>query len=153
MRTKLITCLFFIGIMFSIFPISAKAFEVTNSISDSAYLLNRKDDSQSVEKWLAPDIQDQNCNSLLGDPTDEDSVAWLLQQIFNFIKIIGPILVVILSGLDFAKVIINSDDESMAKAIKKLGHRLILAGVLFFIPLLVEVMLDLFGFTSICGLK
>ena len=41
----------------------------------------------------------------------------------------------------------------MAKALKKLGHRLMLAALLFFIPLLVEVALDLFGFTSICGLN
>ena len=62
---------------------------------------------------------------------------------------------VVLSSIDFAKVIIKSDDEAMAKAQKKLIIRLILAALLFFIPLLVEVMLDVFGFTSsaTCGLQ
>ena len=62
-------------------------------------------------------------------------------------------MVVILSSIDFAKVIISSDDEAMGKATKKLGSRLILAAMLFFIPLLVEVLLDLFGFTSVCGIN
>ena len=88
------------------------------------------------------------------NPEDENSVAWLLQQIFNFVKIVGPILVVVLSSIDYAKVIIQSDDESMGKANKKLMWRLILAALLFFIPLLIQVFLQMFGFTSdpTCGI-
>ena len=89
-----------------------------------------------------------DCVGILGDPNNEDSVAWLLQQILNDIKILGPILVVILSSLDFAKAIIASDDESMKKAEKKLMIRLILAVALFLVPTLVSVMLDLLGFTA-----
>ena len=97
-----------------------------------------------------------DCVGILGNPNNEDSVAWLLQQILNYIKILGPILVVILSSLDFAKAIIASDDESMKKAEKKLMIRLILAVALFLVPTLVDVMLDLFGFTAdgqLCLLK
>lgn len=100
----------------------------------------------------------QNCNdddSILGNVNDENSVAWLLQQVFNFIKVIGPLLVVVLSSVDFAKVIINSDDEAMTQASKKLMRRLILAAALFFIPTLVQAILDVFGFTSdaTCGIQ
>ena len=99
--------------------------------------------------------QDAECNSILGSTEDEESVAWLLQQLLNYIKILGPILVVILSSLDFAKAIITSDDESMKKAEKKLAIRLVLAIALFLIPTLVSVLLDTFGITTdaICGLK
>ena len=78
-----------------------------------------------------------------------------MQQLLNYIKILGPILVVILSSLDFAKAIITSDDESMKKAEKKLAIRLVLAIALFLIPTLVSVLLDTFGITTdaICGLK
>ena len=87
---------------------------------------------------------------------NEESVAWLLQQILNYIKILGPILVVILSSMDFAKAIIASDDESMKKAEKKLMIRLVLAVALFLVPTLVSVMLSIFGYTSegqLCLLK
>ncbi len=96
-----------------------------------------------------------SCDGVLGNPSDENSVAWLLQQILNFIKVVGPLLVVVLSSIDFAKVIVKSDDEAMAKAQKKLGMRLILAASLFFIPTLVQVLLDVFGFISdpTCGIR
>ena len=98
---------------------------------------------------------DDDCNSLLGSVENEESVAWLLQQILNYIKVLGPVLVVVLSSLDFAKAIIASDDENMKKAERKLIVRLILAIALFLIPVLVSVLLDIFGLTTdqICGLK
>ena len=74
----------------------------------------------------------------------------------NYIKILGPILVVILSSMDFVKAIIASDDESMKKAEKKLMIRLVLAVALFLIPTLVSVMLNIFGYTAdgqLCLLK
>ena len=99
--------------------------------------------------------QPQNCDSLLGSTSDEDSVAWLIQKILNYIQVLGPLLVVILSSIDFAKVIITSDDDAMAKATKKLTTRLILAASLFFLPILVSVLLNTFGITTnaTCGLK
>ena len=99
--------------------------------------------------------QEQSCESLLGNPENEDSVAWLIQKLLNYIQVIGPLLVVILSSIDFAKVIIQSDDEAMAKATKKLTTRLILAASLFFLPVLVSVLLQTFGLTTdpTCGLK
>ena len=51
----------------------------------------------------------------------------------------------------FRSVIVKSDDEAMGKATKKLTTRLILAALLFFIPTLVQVLLDLFGLTSNLG--
>lgn len=94
-------------------------------------------------------------SSLLGNPNDPDSVAWLLQYLLNAIKVVGPILVIVLSSVDFLKVIIKSDDDAMAAATKKLGYRLILAGLLFFIPTIVEVLLGIFGITSdpTCGIQ
>lgn len=85
---------------------------------------------------------------LLGRVDDEKSVAWLLQQVFNVIKIVGPVVVIVLSSIDFAQVIIKNDDEAMAKAQKKLIIRLILAASLFFIPMLVELALNIFGLTG-----
>ena len=94
-------------------------------------------------------------SSLLVNPSDPNSVAWLLQKLLNYIKVLGPILVIVLSSVDFMKVIIKSDDDAMQKAGKKLGYRLILAALLFFIPTVVEVLLGIFGITSdpTCGIQ
>ena len=92
--------------------------------------------------------------SLFGNPQDENSVAWIIQQILDIIKIVGPILVLVLSSVDFLQVILNGDDKAMASAQKRLITRLFLAAALFILPFLVTFLLDIFGLTSsgICGL-
>ena len=85
-------------------------------------------------------------DTILGDPVnDEDSVAWLLQQLLNYLRILGPMIVLVMTSIDFARAIISSDDEIMQKTYKKLINRLILVAVLFFIPTLVELLLNIFG--------
>lgn len=99
--------------------------------------------------------REEGCNSLFGSPSDPESVAWLLQQILNYLKILGPLLVLVLSSVDFAKAIISSDDDSLKKAQKKLVTRLLAAVLLFFIPFLVTWLLEIFGITSsaTCGIE
>lgn len=121
----------------------------TDSSTDNSESVAVDDGSDSESN-----TQPSNCNAILGSTTDENSVAWLLQEILNYVKVLGPILVVILSSVDFVKAIISNDDESMKKAEKKLMIRLVLAVALFLIPTLVMTVLDLVGITTseICGL-
>lgn len=86
--------------------------------------------------------------SLFGDVQCECHLAWFLQKILNYIRILGPTIAIVLSSIDFAKTIISSDDDSMKKAQQKLVKRLILSLFLFLIPTLVSVILNLFGITS-----
>ncbi len=141
--------------LFLIFPLQGRAYD-KEKINDYSLINFNSVIKNSLILDQENTFTTDECNdSLLGDPNDENSVAWLLQQLLNYIRIIGPILVVILSSVEFAKIIIQSDDEAMAKAQKKLINRLILVAALFFIPTLVEVLLDLFGIMgqSTCGLK
>ncbi len=96
-----------------------------------------------------------DCNSLLGDPVnDPNSVAWLLFTILNWIRVIGPLAVIVLSGIEFAQAIVKSDDDTMKKAKGHLTTRLIMAGLLFLIPSVVKLLLDVFNLTSdpMCGI-
>ena len=129
-----------------------------HSVIKNNTLLLDVEEEENVDEWMNDYNQEQNCSnddSLLGNPNDPDSVAWLLQKILNYTRVIGPILVVILSSIEFAKVIIQSDDEAMGKAQKKLINRLILVAALFFVPTLVELILQIFGITGdpTCGIK
>lgn len=154
MKKLLITIIFMMMSIVAFYPLEAKALSINDTISVSTTIrsLNPKTDIWNNEE------ETENCtgsNSILGDIEDEDSVAWLVQQILNYIKILGPILVVLLSSIDFISVIVKSDDEAMAKAQKKLILRLILAVLLFLIPTLVQAILQIFGITgnSTCGLQ
>lgn len=100
------------------------------------------------ETWLGTQKEENNNKAILGDPEDEDSVAWLIYLVLNIIKIAGPILVILLSSIDYIMVIIKSDNDAFAKAQKKLITRLILAILLFLIPVIVQVILEVFGITG-----
>ena len=106
-----------------------------------------------LNDWSDEFNKDQSCNSILGDPGDENSVAWLIDKILTYTTIVGMVLVVVLSSIDFLKVIAKSDDEAMAKAGKKLALRLVFAGLLFFVPTLTRVIFDIFGLTADCGIR
>lgn len=94
-------------------------------------------------------------NAVLGNVNDPDSVAWLLQKLLDYARLIGPFIVLIMSSLDYLKAVLNSDEDSLKKANKKLVTRLILVVALFLLPTLVSVLLNVLGFTSheVCTLQ
>jgi hypothetical protein len=157
MRAKFVLILFILLSFIAVSPIRVNAI----SVSDFVPLLVDGDgvtSTDDVSNLMDNYNQEQTCtgnDSLLGNPDDPNSVAWLIQQALNIIKVVGPILVIILSSIDFIVTIVKSDDESMAKAQKKLITRLILVALLFFIPTITEVLLRVFHLTSTstCGLK
>lgn len=159
MKNSFLIILIALTLITTLAPINVVAIGLNNEkhvLANKQKNTQTKSNSQTNTQNLTDGYdQNQSCNSLLGNPSDENSVAWLIQKLLNYIQIIGPLLVVVLSSIDFAKVIVKSDDEAMAKATKKLTTRLILAALLFFLPVLVSVLLNTFGLTSdpTCGLK
>lgn len=131
--------------IFTIIPSNTYAVGVSTNTNANSYV-----------QILDGEIVDCNSdNSLLGNVNDEESVAWLLQKLLNYIKILGPSIAIVLGSIDFIKAIVSSDEENMKKTQKRFINRLIAATLLFFIPLIVELLLGLFGFTTnvTCGLK
>ena len=94
------------------------------------------------------------CSQLI-DTETEGSFGWLLQKLLNYIKIAGPILVVLLSALDFIKAIASSEEDAFKKAQSRLVIRLIAALALFLVPTFVELLLGLINGINdpTCGLK
>ncbi|MBR3049711.1 MAG: hypothetical protein IKG58_04065 [Bacilli bacterium] len=93
-----------------------------------------------------------------GNPNDSKSTAWLLKEIFSIVKYAGPFLLLILSSIDFMKAIIQSDQENMNKAQKKLLIRVVLVLALFFVPDFVFVILQIFDIVGnpddpTCGIE
>lgn len=146
--------LIFIGLIsFSSFNVSAKSvsYQANHNQKMAAindYFLIADNTDKSDNNNDVQYNQELECEGLLGDPENEDSVAWFLVKILNYLKLLGPLMVLILSSLDFAKAILMSDDESLKKAQSNLITRLILAALLFVLPTLIEVLLDIFGITS-----
>ena len=148
-------------IMFSSFSVSAKSL-VTNDIkiNDYAQVAAKKttttngktttanNNNQNQNQTTDTELKCEGDNSILGNINDENSVAWLINEILNYLKVIGPFLILILSSIEFVRAILTSDDESLAKAQKNLITRLILAAALFLLPDLIMVVLNVFGITT-----
>lgn len=112
--------------------------------------LSNKDNQINGSKSLVGDLGADNCDeSLFGDVNTKDTPAWIINKILKYFRIIAPMIVLVLSALDFAKALVSSDDEVMQKNYKKLISRLILILALYFVPLIVDILLQIFGLT--CG--
>ena len=98
--------------------------------------LNREDFDNTLE-----------CNDII-DINDPGSVGWILYTILNYIKIIGPILVVLLSAIDFIKAVVGFDEKAMKEAQSKLVIRLVAAICLFLVPTLVQLLLSFINATT-----
>ena len=71
-----------------------------------------------------------------------------LQNIFNFAKIAVPLLVIGLSTYDFIKAVTSKEAKDIKKAFNTLLKRLGLAIIFFFLPVLLNFLLDLIGTNS-----
>lgn len=141
--------LIFIGLIsFTSFNVSAKSTINPITFDSKMAVISDSINSNSVVAVISSLKDNKECKGILGNPDNEDSVAWFLVKILDYLKLLGPLMILVLSSLDFAKAILTSDDESLKKAQSSLITRLILAALLFILPTLIEVILDIFGFTS-----
>lgn len=83
------------------------------------------------------DQVENSCDGLLGSFKDD------LDAILDAIRIIGPIMVVVFSTIEYLKVIFDKDADAIKKANSRLIKRLILVAVLFLLPSLIEIFLDI----------
>lgn len=82
---------------------------------------------------------------------EEGKLGWLLNTILNYIRIIGPVLVVLLSAIDFIKAVLGTDEKAMKEAQNKLIIRLVAAVALFLVPTLVQLLLSFIN-ASTCSI-
>lgn len=71
-----------------------------------------------------------------------------LQNVFDFVKIVVPLLIIGLSVFDFIKAVAAKDDKGLKKAFQALIKRIVCAIVLFFLPVLINLLLELVAVNS-----
>ncbi len=69
----------------------------------------------------------------------------MLHSIYMALIIIGPILVVVLGTIDYAKAVIASDEKKMQENKKKFPKRLIAGVLLLLVPFIIKFLLSIFG--------
>lgn len=78
-----------------------------------------------------------NCEGLI-----DDDLKNIIDIVLNVVRVAAPILLIILTAVDFGQIVISNDKDAMPKAISKAIKRAIAALVIFFIPFLVDLIID-----------
>lgn len=110
---------------------------------------NKKDDSDADNSKYVP----ADCTSILGSVNEEGTVAYVLQKVFNFMKILGPILVLVMTILDSVKAVTSSDKDELSKLLKKTAKRIIYAVLLFVFPTILNLILGWVTVHGTCYIK
>ena len=78
--------------------------------------------------------------ALIGDTTMS-----YIRKAYDLLRFIVPIIIIVFSIIDFAGVVISGEDDKMAKAKSKFIKRMIIGVVILFIPIILEILLQLVG--------
>lgn len=106
--------------------------------------LGLNDDINALEQTV---IEVNECN------LSTEITAWIM-NILRWIKYIIPVIIIILSILDFIKALSSEKEDEMKKAQKHFVTRLIVAVLIFIMPMLIEFILGKMGFdASNCGIE
>ena len=93
----------------------------------------------------------QSCGAF-GNPKEEGTFAYYLQQIFNFMKFLGIIIAVIMTVKDVMNAVAEQKSETFAKLGKKSLKRFIYAVLIFFLPNILNYVFSVLGLYGTCGI-
>ena len=80
----------------------------------------------------------ESCNGIL-----TPGAYQILQDALGIIRIAVPILLIVLGSVDLGTAVVSEDKDSLKKATSRLIKRCLAAIVIFFIPLIVNVLINL----------
>lgn len=90
-------------------------------------------------------IEDKNPNGKEEQIVTDGETIKIVKRIYDIIKVLIPVLIVILSTVDFLKVILYDDEKNYKAAFDKLVKRLIIGVIFFLIPILVSFVIKYSG--------
>lgn len=84
------------------------------------------------------------CPAIFGSADDPDSIfGFMSKYIFNPIRWLTPIILIVLTSLDFAKAIFMDEKDGMGKAKGNFMKRAVAALIIFLAPTIVSILLTL----------
>lgn len=89
-------------------------------------------------------VNEYSAKELIPEPiTCEDFGAGFLVDIFRYMTIAGTILLIVFGTIDFAKASLSFDESAIKTAGKNFAKRLLAAVILFLLPLIVGVIINI----------
>ena len=118
----------------------------------SANVMDVQETSIVESYQLFDDNVDTDCESIFGDPEDSQYPAYWMQWILNIMKYVAIAALLILSTFDFIKALVSNDKDALKKAGMTTAKRFIFVVILFFLPIIVDFIMRLFGAYGTCGI-
>lgn len=99
---------------------------------------------------IADDI---DCDGIFGDPNDageydangkiirSPSIAYLVNYVLKYVRIIVPMIIIVLGMLDLGKAVVSGNEDQMRKAQKTFVMRIIAGIAVFFAPVVVNAVM------------
>ena len=123
-----------------IFNINSRALQIETSTKEN-YLVN-------VQYRLAsPAGEDEDCS-----PYFTQDLIDLLQDVFDVIKFVDVVMVVVLTIVTFTQAIAKGGDD-LKKAVNITLKRVIIGVAVFFIPTLINFIFKTVGLYGTCGIR
>ena len=88
----------------------------------------------------------------LGDPTNSQYPAYWLQEALNIMRYIAIVALLVLVTIDFVKAVASNDKDALKKAGSTAIKRFIYCVLLFFVPIVIKIVMTMFGVYSSCGI-
>ena len=140
-RKMLFVCITFLTFFSFNFKVNA------NTITNNNVVI-----TSNIKTELNRNISVMDCGSYLGSPDNVDDPAYWLQKILDIMKYVAIIALLVFVILDFIKAIANNDKDALIKAGSTSMKRFVYCVLLFFMPSVVKLILELFGIYSNCGI-
>ncbi len=92
-----------------------------------------------------------NCPAL-GNPEDSQYPAYWLQEALNIMRYIAIVALLVLVTIDFVKAVASNDKDALKKAGSTAIKRFIYCVLLFFVPIVIKIIMTMFGAYGSCGI-
>lgn len=103
----------------------------------------------TIKKIEGADDTDEDVKSSGSSNTSSNKTIELVKKLYNTLKILIPLLVIILSIIDFVKVLASGEDKTYKEAWSNFVKRAIIGILIFLIPTIVSLLLNLSGILGI----
>ncbi len=127
---------------FSCSKFSRDKVQVTKSGNN--YIIKLKEEKQTETKIDKNKDSDMDLSGCIIDDSTQSIIDWIM----NLVRLGGVILLVVLGMLDFIKAAASGEQEEMKKSKSKFVKRLIACVVLFFVPIIVDILVGLVNLGS-----
>lgn len=120
------------------------------SIDVKASVIDNNNILGDVLSNVSPMESDVTCEYLLGDFSEKSAPAYWVDWGFNLIKYIAVIALLVLVSMDFLKAVASDDKDALKKASTLAIKRFIYCVLIFFVPIVVKFIMELFGIAGYC---